>query len=32
MDLYDVKETYAFNQFPHTIHIENIVSLELKKI
>ncbi len=31
IDLYDVKECHPVDQFPHTIHTENIVSLVLKK-
>jgi 23S rRNA (uracil1939-C5)-methyltransferase len=31
IDLYEIKDCISFDMFPHTVHVENIVSLELKK-
>ena len=30
IDLYEIKDCYAFDMFPHTVHIENVISLEIK--
>jgi 23S rRNA (uracil1939-C5)-methyltransferase len=30
-DSYDIEEVQPFDMFPHTHHLENIVSLKLKK-
>ena len=30
VDLYEIKDCISFDQFPHTIHIENVCSLVLK--
>ena len=31
IDLYEIKDCYAFDMFPHTVHVENVISLELIK-
>lgn len=31
IDLYEIKDCYAFDMFPHTVHVENVISLELRK-